>query len=200
MGFWEQMNSDSIDRRRSYNKPSIPQPEATDYTDPAGIADDIPNDEFSLEEFLSQWDMCNIDPDHPEWLEDPEFLKGFAMIQVFNMDALEYFGNAVSNGNILALVAIGDFFYRMLEFTTMEKRYRYGTYKNADGWLKSAMRVYVMAMMHDAYFEKMQERLLMLRHHFLHEHDFMEELEAAGEALNELSFDNPEEFKKIFSL
>ena len=199
MGFWEQMNGDSIDNRRSRNKVSSYQPiesEDVDIVTSAGEA----REEFTLEKFLLEWDMCDVDPEHPEWLEDPELKKGFAMIQVFDMDALECFANAVSNGNLLALVAIGDFFYRMLEFTTTEKRYRYGTNKNADGWLKSAMRVYVMAMMHDAYFEKMQERLLMLKYHFLHESDFMEELESAGEALNELSFDNPEDFRKIFSL
>lgn len=199
MGFWDQMNNDSLDRRRSRCKASSCQPIETDDADIVSSTENS-EEEFSLENFLLEWDMCNVDPEHPEWLEDPEFLKGFAMIQVFNMDALDCFANAISNGNILALVALGDFFYRMLEFTTTEKRYRYGTNKNADGWLKSAMRVYVMAMMHDAYFEKMQERLLMLKYHFLHESDFMEELESVGEALSELSFDNPEDFRKIFSL
>ena len=57
-----------------------------------------------------------------------------------------------------------------------------------------------MAMMHKPYFEKMQERLSVLKIYFLHEEDFMRIFEEIGEKLNEESFDHPEEFRKIFAL
>ena len=191
MGFWEQMGNRNTGARRQRHQCSSGSPENKNNND-ANAGDS----ELTLESLLAQWDMCEIELDHPEWFQDPEFVRGFALVQIMNMDAFEAFGNAISKGNILAIVALGDFCYRLFEFYTKGKRYRFGTEAFTDGLIKGAMRAYALAMMHEPYFEKMAERLSIFKLNFAREEEFMSVLEKIGEKLNDLSFDHPEELRK----
>ena len=201
MGFWEQMNGmHAGDRRQKNNKyrtAGTMNKSEDDYSD---AGPDSEESDLTLETLLSQWDMCDIESEHPEWFQDPEFIRGFVMMQIMDMNAFEQFANAASKGNILALVAIGDFWYRVFEFQTNGKRYRFGTEEFTDGLIKSAMLAYAFAMIHDPYFEKMQERLLIFKWNFAYEREFMNVLEEIGDKLNDFSFDHPEELRKLFSL
>ena len=200
MGFWDQMNSKNVDRRRSRNNVSSSRQKIPDEREESCCESEESPEELTLESLLSRWDMCEIDPNHPEWLQDPEFLQGFAQLQLMNVEALESFANAASKGNILAIAAMGDAAYRIFEFHTEGKRYRYGTDKYTDGLIKWAMSLYALAMMHEPYFEKMQERLLIFKRNFAHDDEFMSVIEEIGEKLNDFSFEHPEELREIFSL
>jgi hypothetical protein len=197
MSFWNQMNKKNTCQRNLDKFSSHSDSDGKEDNDRSESSDE---DEFTLEKLLSQWDMCDIEVEHPEWLQEPEFVQGFAMMQLMNMDAIDQFANAASNGNMLALVAIGDFFYRLFEFQTNGKRYRFGTDAFTDGLIKGAMTIYALAMMHEPYFEKMQERLLIFQWNFARESEYMDVLEKIGEKLTDFSFDHPEELRKIFSL
>ena len=194
MGFGEQMDRKNAGCRNQRNKACISDIE-TEHNE-----NDSCESELTLETLLAQWDMCDIELDHPEWFQDPEFVRGFALVQIMNMDAFEAFGNAISKGNVLAIVALGDFCYRLFEFYTKGKRYRFGTEAFPDGLIQGAMRAYAMAMMHEPYFEKMTERLSIFKLNFAREEEFMSVLEGIGEKLNDLSFDHPEELRKLFSI
>lgn len=194
MGFWEQMNRKNAGCRNQHNKSCISDI-GTEHN-----KDDSCESKLTLETLLAQWDMCDIELDHPEWFQDPEFVRGFALVQIMNMDAFEAFCNAISKGNVLAIVALGDFCYRLFEFYTKGKRYRFGTEAFPDGLIKGAMSAYALAMMHEPYFEKMTERLSIFKLNFAREEEFMSVLEEIGDKLNDLSFDHPEELRKLFSL
>lgn len=198
MSFWNQMNKKNT-HHRNFDRFSSPD-EDSEARDNSCSEEYLDEDEVTLKNLLAQWDMCDVDPEHPEWLQDPEFIRGFTMVQVMDMDALEEFGNAASNGNILALAAMGDFLYRLFEFQTEGKRYRFGTKTFMDGLIKGAILFYLLAMMHEPFYEKMQERLLIFKWNFAHESEYMSVLEEMGEKLTDFSFEHPEELRNMFSL
>ena len=214
MGFWEQMNNNSVDRRRSRNysacdwnteKETMNASSNEDFSEQemmmeASGDEELSEQELSFESLLSEWDLRDLDSEHPEWIQDPELQRGIALVQLMDFSAIECFGNAAARGNILAIAAMGDFLYRVFEFYTQGKHYRYGMNSFADGLIKGSIMIYVLAMLHEPYTEKMEERLMVLRETFTHESKFMSILEEAGEKVSTLSFEHPEELMKIFSL
>lgn len=198
MGFWEQQNNRNADLGRSRNMLNQNR-FAERYSNAENDLSDLISED--LEARLEQWDVLRCDPDHPEWISDPDFLNGLALFHPTCFDkALDSLARAFDRGNLFALFAMGDLFLLNFNFLIDGKRYCFGDDSFADGMLKASLICYSVSILHDPFSELAQERIIQYQEYFSDEDDFLRLIEYVSGKISYALLEHPEELVKLFSM
>lgn len=205
MGFWDQLDSDSADRRRSRIRPRPKPPSAGETTRERTETFRTVQMENDLHDFEKQgtpvptWDVRGINHGHPEWENDPDLLAGFELAKRLDFDAMGKLGDALTNGNLLAAVLLGDFFSSIFCIQIQWRPYRIGSDQYLDALIKMILSCYLLVLGQEAFTEKVAERIQFVRNYCIGEEDFMELAAECMEKIKQLCAEHPEEIFKIFS-
>ena len=201
MGFWEQLDYDSADRRRSRLRPrSNPPPvNKTVRRVPEAYHDSFAEEAQRFgkqEKTLPEWDMADVTQLHPEWGNDPDLLEGYELARRLDFEAIEKFGQALEHGNWLAAIAVGDLFTTSFCILTQWKRYRIGSDEYMDSMVKMALSGYLIAMFEESLMETVLQRIKVLHDYCTPEEKLKSMMEEVTELVAQFGREHPEMFLK----